>query len=552
MSKRSHTPQGRLAWAAVGLLALLGCPRKPEIPVLASEREAAKEAASKPASAPASKPAPAPAVPQVALTVEDRSIYSPEFLHVGLEFAFLARAKALPEDPVLVFLAAACVGYNDGLPVERLIGCVFARDLLIDEARRRGLSVTDAEIDAELASPALPVRTFLSKDGALDPEAWRRYSSSLGISEAEARALIGRSILARKAAQDIAAKAVVTEEDAKAEYNRRNTQVTLEVLEVPIIPWLAKITVTPEEAAKYAEEHADVIEAVYTEQKLGEDLVRARHILIKSPKGAPPEEDAEAKAEAEAIYKRAVGGEDFASLANETSDDRASAINGGELGWFGRGMMVKEFEVQAFLRAPGEISPPFRTQYGYHIVQVEEKRAAQTLAQAAPVIALDFAKEDAAIAAAKKEAEGLLAKAKKKPKDPLAKLLPKAPAKDAPTARDLDKTSLSALPDALAKAKIAPEPALLDASAKLNKKDPFAPEAYLSGTSFYVVKLRERTEPDPAGFAAQAEAIKTEQAPKAKFDALAAWLQTNAAISQATVKPNPDVVLPLLEVLGIQ
>jgi parvulin-like peptidyl-prolyl isomerase len=485
------------------------------------------------------------------MRIEGRQVFAPEFLHVGLEFAFLARAQTLPEDPVLVFLAASCVGYNEGAPVERLIGCIFARDLLIEEARRRGLAVSDAEVSEELAKPKLPVRTFLQKDGVIDAEALRRYASSLGISETETRELVRRSVLARKAAEAIAEKASVSDEQAKAEYERQNTQVALELIEVPILPWVAKVTLSPEEIAKFAASNTDLVQAVFEERQMGQDAVRARHILIKCPKGAPPKEEEEAKAEAEAVYKRAQAGEDFAGLANETSDDRGSATNGGELGWFGRGMMVKEFEVQAFLRQPGEISPPFRSPFGYHILQVEEKRGALSLEQAAPKIAEEFAREDAAIAAAKKQAAELLAKAKKTPKNPFAKLLPK-PEKDGPAVRDLAKTSLAALPEALTALKLAPDPLLLEAIAKLSPKDSFAPDAYLSGTSLVLVRLKEQSLPDPKGFTAQAEELKKTQLPKAKFDTLTAWLQSNATVAQSTVEPDPKVVLPLLELLGIQ
>jgi len=77
------------------------------------------------------------------------------------------------------------------------------------------------------------------------------------------------------------------------------------------------------------------------------------------------------------ILGRIRAGEDFAALAKEFSEDPGSAANGGDLGFFARGQMVKGFEDAAFALEPGTLSEPVRTEYGYHIIQVEEHRAAQ-------------------------------------------------------------------------------------------------------------------------------------------------------------------------------
>jgi parvulin-like peptidyl-prolyl isomerase len=83
--------------------------------------------------------------------------------------------------------------------------------------------------------------------------------------------------------------------------------------------------------------------------------------------------EAEALALALDLRQRLENGEDFATLAAEYSDDTGSAAKGGDLGWFGRGKMVPVFEDAAFSLAPGEISQPIRSDFGYHIIQVLEK-----------------------------------------------------------------------------------------------------------------------------------------------------------------------------------
>jgi peptidyl-prolyl cis-trans isomerase C len=110
-----------------------------------------------------------------------------------------------------------------------------------------------------------------------------------------------------------------------------------------------------------------------------EEQVRARHILIRVPQEVSPTDEAKLKGKADAALKRAKQGEDFAGLAKEVSDD-GSKETGGDLGFFPRGRMVAAFEETAFALQPGQTSEVIRTQFGYHIIKVEERKAARTLA----------------------------------------------------------------------------------------------------------------------------------------------------------------------------
>jgi len=120
------------------------------------------------------------------------------------------------------------------------------------------------------------------------------------------------------------------------------------------------------------------IQTYYDAHKGDYETLTARHILIRV-KGAPMPgapgkaelSDDEAKAKAEAIRKRIAGGEDFAKIAKEESDDVSSGEKGGDLGEFKKGMMVPPFEKAAFELKPGDISEPVQTPFGYHIIQVQ-------------------------------------------------------------------------------------------------------------------------------------------------------------------------------------
>ncbi len=98
---------------------------------------------------------------------------------------------------------------------------------------------------------------------------------------------------------------------------------------------------------------------------------RARHILIRTNEVTS---DDDARTRLEQLKQRLDGGEEFAALARSHSDDQASSIKGGELGWISPGDVVPEFEQELNSLSVNEISKPFRTQYGWHIVQLMERR----------------------------------------------------------------------------------------------------------------------------------------------------------------------------------
>ncbi|MFB5284977.1 peptidylprolyl isomerase [Peribacillus sp. Hz7] len=117
------------------------------------------------------------------------------------------------------------------------------------------------------------------------------------------------------------------------------------------------IKITDEEIKTYFEENKD---------SLGQaEQVEASHILVED------------KATAEEVLKKLKNGGDFAELAKEYSTDEGSAANGGSLGYFGKGQMVAEFEDAAFKLEVGKISEPVKTEHGYHIIKVTDKKEAK-------------------------------------------------------------------------------------------------------------------------------------------------------------------------------
>ena len=127
-----------------------------------------------------------------------------------------------------------------------------------------------------------------------------------------------------------------------------------------------KVMVSEEDAMSYYETHEAEFEAP--------EMVRARHILIKAPSSASEEEKKKAYEKAENILEKINAGEDFTKIASEMSDDSHTKSTGGDLGFFSRGRIVKPIEDAAFSTEPGKVSGIVNTQFGYHILKIEEKK----------------------------------------------------------------------------------------------------------------------------------------------------------------------------------
>lgn len=168
---------------------------------------------------------------------------------------------------------------------------------------------------------------------------------------------------------------------------------------------MAKVKVDDGAVKKFYEENKDKFQEP--------EQVRAAHVLVKVDKGADEKTRAAAKAEAEKVLKEAKAGKDFAELAKTHSDDPGSKDRGGELGFFPRGEMVPAFEEAAFKLKAGELSGVVETDYGFHVIKVEEKKAGRTvpLAEVKEDVS-GYLKEQKASEVARNYVEGLRKKAK--------------------------------------------------------------------------------------------------------------------------------------------
>ena len=132
---------------------------------------------------------------------------------------------------------------------------------------------------------------------------------------------------------------------------------------------VVKIKVTDEDAKAYFDKN--------TEKFRRPERVRAQHILIKADNQSDKEKKADARKRLEDIKKRLLSGEDFGELA-KTYSEGPSKVRGGDLNYFTRGQMVKNFEDVAFKLAPNEISDIVETRFGYHLIKVIDHQAEKT------------------------------------------------------------------------------------------------------------------------------------------------------------------------------
>jgi peptidyl-prolyl cis-trans isomerase C len=158
--------------------------------------------------------------------------------------------------------------------------------------------------------------------------------------------LIDLRIVATQAAKD--------KLDETADFKKRLSQTRERLLMESILTREGDKGSSDEALRKFYEETVKTLKS--------EPEVKAKHILVES--------EAEAKTALERVKK----GEDFAKLAAELSKDPGSGKEGGDLGWFEKGRMVPEFSEAAFALEKGQVSEPVKSQFGFHIIKVEDKR----------------------------------------------------------------------------------------------------------------------------------------------------------------------------------
>ena len=274
----------------------------------------------------------------------------------------------------------------------------------LSEAERLGIQVSDEEVRQRIfATPAFQENgAFI--DEARNQQLLRIQRPPMLPSDFEDN--VRNQIVVEKLRGSLTDWMSVADKELEQEYRRRNDKVKLAVVSLLADNFRTQVSASDAEVATYFDGHktdfkipekrkiryllidvdavrakvvipsADVEKAYNNgiEQYTTPEQVRASHILLKTE----GKDDAAVKAKAEDLLKQARAGADFADLARKNSEDDASAKNGGDLDYFGRGRMVPEFDTAVFAMAPGQISDLVKTQYGYHIIKLVDKKNATT------------------------------------------------------------------------------------------------------------------------------------------------------------------------------
>ena len=274
------------------------------------------------------------------------------------------------------------------------------RELLVQRAGELGYRVSDRELAEALAEiPALQVDGVFSRD---------RYAALLraqGRAEAEFEAEFRRDLEINQLRNAVAISAFALPGEVRRRIELEGEVRDVDLVVLPAAQFADGVAVTPDEvAAWYEKNQADyrTVESValqYVQLSLSDvesgievteealrrhydevaaerfqstERRRARHILVEA--GA---DDAAARARAEALAERARAGEDFSALAAEDSDDPGSKAQGGDLGWATRESFVAPFADALFGMEKGEVRGPVQTQFGYHVIKLDDVEAAQ-------------------------------------------------------------------------------------------------------------------------------------------------------------------------------
>lgn len=264
------------------------------------------------------------------------------------------------------FDAVGASAYLDQMATEALI----QRAVLAAEAEALGLRATDDEVRQVVRS------YFPGPDGRIDAEAAREYGERRYGSERRFANEIRDDILMTKLLRLIDAGVEVSDAEVRdaLRYQREAVRLAIVVLD----PSRPRADLALDEAAVEAmlADQSARVRAFYDEHPerfKQPERVRARHLLIRVASDASEEDVAKARERAEAGLARIRGGEDFAAVASELSEDPGSKDRGGDLGFFTRGQMVPPFEEAAFALQVGEVSDVVETPFGFHIIKVEER-----------------------------------------------------------------------------------------------------------------------------------------------------------------------------------
>jgi peptidyl-prolyl cis-trans isomerase D len=455
---------------------------------------------------------------------------------------------------------------------ELVMDKLIERELLTGMAGELGFAVTDDEVDDQIGDGKImtlgggvPISVpNMQKDGHFNYESFKNFVRiSLQQTPNDFVAQQKKEMLASRVRNLVRSSVTVSPDEVKAEFVRKGRQINLEYIRFASRRHEADAAPTEAEIAAYAAKNEAKLKEMYEQKKFLYEKApaqrRLRQILVKVPHDADEKADKAAKAKAEGLaekLKKGGKGATFPELAKTASDDTASKARGGDLGWRARGgtNLQGEAEDKLFAAKEGTIVGPLKGNDGYVITKVEGAREGQIPFDKAKLeLAEEKLRQEQGVTRAKAAAEAALAKAKESPAATLKALYPaptdtqEASGADPGSTPRVEETglfSLRATPEGLVVEGIGVSNEVAKAAFALTTDKPLA-GPFSIGDNFYVIRLKERKEPDLADFEKRKMELARE-AERAKGErVLSDWM--HAACVEAKEKKKISVNLDLLK-----
>jgi peptidyl-prolyl cis-trans isomerase D len=350
--------------------------------------------------------------------------------------------------------------------------------------------------------------------------------------------------------------AKVTDDEVKDAWMADNDRLALDYARFPVGLARMDVKVSDAQVKEFAAAQGPRIEQYYKEHQARFDRprrMRARHILVQAAEDAPSAQQDAARQKIEAALARIQKGEDFGKVASEVSEDPGSKGRGGDLGFFGPGVMAKDFEDATSKLKPGEVSPPVKTGFGWHLIKLEEVQPAKksSLDEARPEIARELLEVERAKALATQRAEEALHKLQagksfaevfppsadakaKKPGPPPVKL-----GGQPVVAEETGSFAASSAPNV---PKLGPAPELLVDAVRANAGQ-VLPKVYplAGGEVLVVARVKERQRADPAKYTERKGDVETRLRMRRESELERGWV--DALRKRSKVQTNEAYVL---------
>jgi parvulin-like peptidyl-prolyl isomerase len=468
----------------------------------------------------------------------ERRVSIAEYQNAAEEFEGLF--NVYPE--AVLAVAAYQIEFPEALGGQNpILAWVLFREILTHGATDLGLSVSSLEVQQELEKPALNYRQYAMLYARDYQDDFAKIIKGQGWSMDTYREEVARDLLVRKMLLQLTSQVTVPEEKLRELFIAQETQLSVSLLRMPLAPRMSGVKVSEAEAKAYLSKNETSLKARFQESSEAQVQVRARHILLKLPPDATPAEEKECLTRIKTIQNRLKAGEDFGNLAEEFSAD-SSASRGGDLGWSDPNAYVAEFRDALFAMKVGDISEPVRTRFGYHLIKLEESKTPKTFEESKLALATTALQEEKAKAILQKDAEELLAKAKKsKPYS-----LPSPPKKSAAEAYQIKSADFS-LEALMGEAPLIDlgfvSPESKKVIAALTMEAPLATVVIQSGESALIVLLTKRSDPEEGLYATKREELLQNEKRNLEAAQLMVWLGQRLDQAGASLQINPEIIV---------